>query len=256
MNQTMAYKVVITTSKGLNILLTNKNPENLRSYCHFVSCEDAERFALQLREVLENAVYSDLDHCYICSKPFFREDGVYRLTNGKPVHKSCFRRECQCNRMNHSDSGGIIFAFPHGTPQFDFTNMGDKALRFQYAIQVVSKTVIHIYTHTYLDSRKNHVCLTYDECLGLISNIREKLEVIKEAKLGVCFHCEGTIYTDEDRYTLASGELVHGRCMERFIQSDKAGKVCFPASRLRSYDIFGFNRMYPESYDLNPFLYD
>jgi len=134
--------------------------------------------------------------------------------------------------------------------------MGDKTLRFQYAIQVVSKTVIHIYTHTSLDSRKNHVCLTYEECLGLISDIREKLEVIKEAKLGVCFHCEGTIYTDEDRYTLASGELVHGRCMERFIQSDKAGKVCFPASRLRSYDIFGFNRMYPESYDLNPFLHD
>ncbi len=61
-----AYQVAITTSHGLNIILTNKQEVNFRSFSHFVTISDAEKFAADLTQTLEDGTYTELDRCPIC----------------------------------------------------------------------------------------------------------------------------------------------------------------------------------------------
>ncbi len=138
-------------------------------------------------------------------------------------------------------------AFPKDAPIYDYIlpENEEHPWRFSFSIQIVSRTAIHIYTKYDRNSTRNHFCLTYDECVGLIHDIREKLAFLKTIECGLCHHCGTMIYIDQDRYKMDSGELIHGRCMEAFVRSEKASKVSFPAVRTRRYDVLGFNRKFP-----------
>ena len=68
-----AYRVFVTTSKGLNINLSNRCPTNVRTYSHFVTLSEAEQFVGCLESLLKNNEFSELDRCSICGNPFFKK---------------------------------------------------------------------------------------------------------------------------------------------------------------------------------------
>ena len=76
----LAFRVIISTSRGLNIILSNKRIENERTYSHFVTLEQAEQFAADLEAALSSEYYTRLDRCFLCGQPFTRTEDVCVLT--------------------------------------------------------------------------------------------------------------------------------------------------------------------------------
>lgn len=58
-----AYRVFVTTSKGLNINLSNRCSTNVRTYSHFVTLSEAEQFVDCLESLLKEKEFSELDRC-------------------------------------------------------------------------------------------------------------------------------------------------------------------------------------------------
>lgn len=88
-------------------------------------------------------------------------------------------------------------------------------------------------------SRKNNFYLSYDQCMDLISQIRQKLQELEGSVMGTCCYCEGSIHADQDSFVLHDGAKLHRDCLEKFIVSSEASTVQFPASLIRSRDVFG-----------------
>ena len=218
------YRVLVTTDKGMNIILSNKSLENERTYSHFVRAQEAERFADILETLLDKAEYTKLDRCFICGNPFFKEDDICRLINGTEAHNKCFHAMVKKQKLTYDDrTERRANPFPENSRKKDFSNLdsGDKC--FRYEIQIVSKTVIHLWLREFYGHQTHHFCMTYDECRGLISAVREKLKAIEKARIGTCIHCSDTIYADQTCYTFASGELIHSKCMEQFVRGEHTG---------------------------------
>ena len=76
------------------------------------------------------------------------------------------------------------------------------------------RRVIHLFLVEPLGSITRRICLTYDECLGLVAEIRAKLRQLSKAELGACAFCGKMAYINKTNYLLASGELIHGSYME------------------------------------------
>ena len=254
----LAFRVLISTSRGLNIILSNKRIENERTYSHFVTLEQAEQFAADLEAALSSEDYTCLDRCFLCGHPFTRTEDVCVLTNDREAHQKCFYTAVRKKQLTFDDrKAGYYFYFPHGTPTYDFNNLNDRKREFRYAIQVVSQKVINLWMQEAWNHPKHQFFLTHDECLRMIHEIREKAEMVRSAEIGTCFCCEKTVYVDEDRFTMASGELIHSRCMERLVTGELAAKVSFPATRTRRYDVFGFaERHHIDAGGLYPFPVD
>ena len=90
---------------------------------------------------------------------------------------------------------------------------------------------------------KHRFCLTYDECQGLIREIQTKLKLLKtylDTAVGKCACCGHSIYMDKNYYKMGSGEVIHEKCMERFIQSRVSANVRFPAMWIPGRDVFGY----------------
>lgn len=141
---------------------------------------------------------------------------------------------------------------------FDYSNIGYEAQSrsFRYAIQVVSKSVIHLYVIEPGHYMKHQFCLTYDECNGLIQEIHAKLGLLKsylDASAGKCAFCGHAIYVDKNYYKMDSGEVIHGACMEQFICSPASAKVRFPATLVFRNDVFGHAQLFGESFDPHGF---
>ncbi len=254
-----AYQVLITTSHGLNIILTNKREVYFRSFSHFVTISDAEKFAADLEQTLENGTYTELDRCPICGQVFTRQNRLSLLRDGRIIHGKCFWSAIKRGELTDDDCKIRRYQFfPKDIPLFDYSNITYEAesRAFRYAIQIVSKSVIHLHLIEPGRSMRHQFCLTYEECQGLIQEIRAKLEPLKrylDAAVGKCAFCGYPIYVDKNHYEMDSGEVIHGVCMERFIRSPASAEVRFPAKLIFRKDVFGHARLFGESFD--PYLF-
>lgn len=235
MNIPAAYRVAVTSLLRMNIILTNKNPYNLRSYSHLVSTEQAAQFANTLETALAQGVYFDIDKCPICGEPFMKQNRLCLLMDGSIVHKKCFWKEVKSGSLRYEDRKAYWHHyFPQDASLFDFSNLDgpDRTQEFRYAIQIISKTAIHLYLIEPGNYIKRHVCLTYDECLSLIRDIRSNLKKINDLRsraIGQCSHCGSMIYADAGHYQLRSGEVLHLSCIEPFIRSAASVGAHLPA---------------------------
>ena len=76
----LAFRVIISTSRGLNIILSNRRIENERTYSHFVTPEQAEQFAADLEAALSSEYYRHDDHRrFACQAAY--DEGVYAVYN-------------------------------------------------------------------------------------------------------------------------------------------------------------------------------
>lgn len=262
MNSPETFRVVITTSHGLNIILTNKQKVNFRSFSHFVTAADAEEFAANLAQTLEKGTYTELDRCPICGQTFTRQNRLSLLKDGRVIHGKCFFDAIRRGELNDGDRKIRSYcAFEKDTPMFDYSNLGheDRSRSFRYAIQIVSKSVIHLHLIEPGNYIKHRFCLTYDECQGLIQEIRVKLDSLKrywDASPGKCAFCGHAIYVDKRHYKMSSGEVIHGICMERFIRNQASANVRFPATLVFRKDIFGHALIFGKAFDPNMFPSD
>lgn len=151
-NQSMstpkAYEVVITTSHGLNIILTNKQEINFRSFAHFVTREDAAKFAETLAKVLAEGTYSELDRCPLCGQVFTRQNILSLLKDGRVVHGKCFWSAIRAGELTDDDCKMRRYhVFPKNAPTFNYSNIAYDigGWGFRYAIQIVSKSAIHLH---------------------------------------------------------------------------------------------------------------
>lgn len=143
--------------------------------------------------------------------------------------------------------------FHDGEPEFEFSNLDDQSYRFLFAVQIVSDTVVHLYCR-FRPSPKRHFVLSKQECLELAAEIRRQLDAIKAAEIGGCFHCNKMIYIDQERYEMASGELVHARCMDQFVQSHLSSEVKLPARKIHLVDRFSHALLFPKRYHTPAFF--
>ena len=249
-----AYRVFVTTSKGLNINLSNRCPTNVRTYSHFVTLSEAKQFVDCLESLLKEKEFSELDRCSICGDPFLKKDSICRLSSGATAHYRCIRAEVRKENMAYKDiSEYDANPFLKESRKKDYSNMNSDEDRFQYEIEIVSKTAIHLWLRERRNCLIHHFCLSYDECCGLILEVREKQKAIEQAKIGICIHCKGMIYADETHYIFKSGELIHSKCMERFVCGVHTDEVRFPVLRRRTQDLFDHRRLLPELYNKSPF---
>lgn len=251
------FKVRVTTEHGLNIILVSRRETSIRSYSHFIGTDDAEQFADTLETVLANGTYANLGCCPFCGQPFARKDRLCLLTDDQAAHMRCFQKMARNRRMTYEDCKRYDFEpFPKELPAFDYSNLQDgERRRFRYAIQTVSKSVIHLYTMDSPSANKRHICLTYDECLGLIRAVREKLDCIRGAAAGTCSCCGRTIYLDQTRYELADGKLIHRICMERFLLSGDSAIAAFPVKKIELTDVFNHAWLFQKHHDPDPFSF-
>ena len=233
-----AHQVIITKSRKLNIIMANNNGTQLRTYAHFVTTEDARRFADILEKSLAEGKCWDADRCQLCGKAFIRQNRLCLLRDGRVIHKKCLQRAVKCGEMSYSDCKDYWnHYFSQDAPAFDYCNLEDdrdRSEKFRYAIQTIFREVVHIYLIEPGGYMKHHFCLTSDECHGLIREIREKSDLMEkyhEATVGKCACCEAEVCMDESYYVLASGELVHGNCMVRLVQFTP-NSASFPSKRI------------------------
>ena len=252
-----AYDVVITTDWGLNIIITNKRREQLRSYSHFVTQEQAAQFADVLERAITAGHYTEHDACPFCGRYFFRHDKLRRVKDGRTLHQKCVNTAIRCGVLTDQDCVGDTFrCFPDGVPLFDYSSLtsgGPSSRDFRYAIQTVSPKAIHLFLIEPGGRMTRRTCLTYEECQGLVQTIRERLKQLSDAAIGTCAFCGGMAYIDKTNYLMASEKLIHGSCMERFIQSPEAAGGWFPAVRIPPKDVFGHQRLFGYQFDPAPF---
>lgn len=236
MSASKAYQVIIMKSRKLNIIMANNSGAQLRTYSHFVTLEDARRFADILEESLAEGKYWDVDRCQLCGEAFTRQNHLCLLKDGRVIHKKCLRRAIKRGEMSYNDCKEYWnHYFSQTAPAFDYRNLndgGDRSRKFRYAIQTISREVIHIYLIEPGGYMKHHFCLTYDECQGLIQEIRKKADQMEkyiDVTVGRCAYCGAEVCADESYSVLASGELIHGNCIMRLVQS-APNRVSFPGS--------------------------
>lgn len=257
----IAYKVLITASLGLNIVLTNRREDtHFRSYSHFVTPEDAEKFAEVLTHALDNGTYTELDRCPVCGKVFTRQNIIALLRDDRAAHAKCFRKAIMRGELTNADCKVRRYPFfPESTPLFDYSNIAYEGTSrsFQYAIQIVSMSAIHLYLiDPYSINIKHHFCLSYDECQGLISEIQDKLEQLRkylDSAVGKCALCGKPIYEDISRYEFASGEMLREMCMGLFIQSPVSANAKLPVTRVYRQKTFAHTQILNESVYAYPF---
>ena len=241
MNMALPFKVQITADEKLTLVLTNRRNGNTCAHSHLLEQDEAELFANTMESALASGAYSSLDHCPLCGELFTRQNRLCLLRDGQIIHKKCLRPAIKRGALSYDDCADYDYScFPKDTPSIEFDNLREQihGPEFRYAIQTVSKTVIHLYLTQRGKIPTRHYCLTYEECLGLVQEIRDKLVELYCAVTVVCAFCGSPIYLDQPRYEMSSGEVVHGICMERFIRSAKSANVTFPAKLIQMRDPF------------------
>ena len=178
MNITKAFEVRITPAEGLELILKNQRNEKDYAHSHPLSAEEAEQFADTLEAALASGAYSELESCPLCGRFFTRQNRLCLLQDGRIIHTKCLRPAIKRGTLSYDDCMEYGYCcFPKGTPAADFSNLlgPNYDLDFRFAIQTVSKAVIHLYLTQKGKIPVRHYCLTYDECLALVQKIRDKL---------------------------------------------------------------------------------
>lgn len=236
MNMAPPFKVQITADEKLTLVLTNRRSGSTCAHSHLLERDEAELFASTLEAALASGKYADLDHCPLCGELFTRQNRLCLLRDGQIIHKKCLRPAIKRGELSYDDCADYDYScFPRDTPPFDFDNLREQihGPEFRYAIQTVSKTVIHLFLTQRGKIPTRHYCLTYAECVALVQDIRDKLVELYCSVTVACAFCCSPVYLDQPRYEMSSGEVVHGTCMERFIRSAKSAGVTFPAKLIQ-----------------------
>lgn len=242
------FRVLVSTDKGINVILSNRSIEHEKTYSHFMSADDGAFFADTLCRLVAVPARTALEHCAICGNYFLKKDRLCRLKGGAIAHRACFQREVGRKHLDYDDMEHYLPPqFPGGEPEFEFSNLDERSYRFLFAVQIVSDKAIHLYCQSH-PSPKRHFVLNKQECLDLAAEIRRQLDAIKNAEVGDCFHCEKKIYVDQERYEMASGELIHAHCMDRFVQSDPSSQIRLPARKIHLVDRFSHAMLFPRHY--------
>lgn len=242
------FRVCVSVNKGINVILSNRSIEHEKTYSHFMSAEDGAFLADTLCRLVEAPARTSLDHCAICGNYFLKKERLCQLKDGSITHSRCFQREAGRKHLDYGDmEKSLPPMFLDGEPEFEFSNLDERSYRFLFAVQIVSDTVIHLYCRI-RPSPKRHFVLSKQECLELAAEVRRQLDAIKAAEVGGCFHCGKMVYIDEERYEMASGELVHAHCMDRFVQSEPSSEVKLPARKIHLVDRFSHALLFPKRY--------
>lgn len=164
MDKPIAYHIAVTTDWRLNIIITNKRREQLRSYSHFVTQEQAAQFADVLDRTVTMGRYTEFDACPFCGKTFFRHDKLLRVKDGRTLHQKCVGTAVRCGVLNFRDCVGAAFrCFPEDVPLFDYSSLASNSQSqskdFRYAIQTVSKKTIHLFLIEPGGRITRHTCL-------------------------------------------------------------------------------------------------
>lgn len=173
-----AFEVRITPAERLELLLIGQRNGNAYTHSHPLSAEEAEQFADTLKAALASGVYSDLESCPLCGRFFTRQNRLCLLHDGRIIHLKCLRPAVKQGMLSYDDCKEYDYrCFPKGTPAANFSNLlgPNYDLDFRYTIQTVSKAVIHLYLTQKGKIPVRHYCLTHDECLALVHDIRDKL---------------------------------------------------------------------------------
>lgn len=217
----IAYEVRINKSWDIDLTLTNKNEGRLCRYSHCVKPKEAAEFAERLEQVLADAHYTELDSCPLCGKAFTRQNRLTLLEDGRVIHSKCVMPAVRRGELTYEDCKDFWFHyFPKELPYFDYSNLSSEAQSpiFRYAIQVVSRKTIHLYMIEPHHFMKRHSCLTYDECLGLIQEIRAKLANLGKMPVGACQCCGSLVYEDTPYRKLEDRWIIHEGCMNQYAQ--------------------------------------
>ena len=100
---------------------------------------------------------------------FFQKDSICRLNSGAAAHHKCIRSEVRKEKMAYKNMSEYeINPFPKEIRKKDYSNMDSVGDRFQYEIEIVSKTAIHLWPRERRNCLIHHFCLSYDECCGPI----------------------------------------------------------------------------------------
>lgn len=243
MNMTKPFEVRITPNQRLELILINQESENAHTHSHPPTAEEAEQFADTLEAALASGTYSKLERCPLCGRFFTRQNRLCLLHDGRIIHTKCLRPAVKQGTLSYDDCEEYSHrCFPKDIPAADFSNLlgPNYNLDFRYAIQTVSKAVVHLYLTQKGKIPTRHYCLTYDECLALVQDIRDKLAELYCSVTEHCAFCGQPVYMDQPKYEMTSGEVIHGVCMERFIRSEGTAKVTFPAKLIQCRNAFGF----------------
>lgn len=235
------FEIIITKGYGINICMSNQLPHCIKTYSHFVDAKSAAFFADTLEHTLQTASYTDRTRCLCCGKPLSKASELCRLGRGKYAHKRCFFKCYYKGDIEQLPPHTYVDAEPSFDRKLkDFSNLEDsEKYKFTFSIEAVSKKSIHLCMRESSYSRKNNFYLSYDQCMDLISQIRQKLQELEGSVMGTCCYCEGSIHADQDSFVLHDGAKLHRDCLEKFIVSSEASTVQFPASLIRSRDVFG-----------------
>lgn len=103
MSVSKAYQVIFAKYRKLNIIMANNNGTQLRTYAHFVTTENARRFADILEKSLAEGRCWDVDRCRLCGKAFIRQNHLCLLKDGRIIHKKCLQRAVNCGEMSYDD---------------------------------------------------------------------------------------------------------------------------------------------------------
>ena len=249
------HNVRVEPDKQLIITMGNHNGGSGPWVKLNISPKEALFMAHNMEKALEAGFYAPMDSCSFCGEEFTKTKEILMLDEERFVHSRCFHKEHENRGLTYSDIKDWRRWFPHDAPKFEYSNLESRFDRIKYAVQVVSKTVIHLYVRPAGASTNKHFILTYDEAIGLIQDIREKTMSIELAKAGECLLCRKTVFLDQDHYEMTSGELVHGHCMEKFVRSKLASQVTFPAKFIKREWIFNirYHGYYLEEDEMGPF---
>lgn len=238
----LPFKINITVSYGLNIRLSNQAPHFEKMHHHFTDVEHAAFFANTLEHTLQTAPYTDRNRCFICGKAISKGDALYGLEGGEYAHPRCFFNRFYRGSGENQPPYICVSAEPSFDKKAkDFSNLDSRLGygKFAFSIEAVSKKSIHLCIRDGNNARKNNFYFSYDQCMALISEIRQKLDALENSITGQCCYCEKTIRVDQDSFRLCDDTMLHRCCLENFISSSKASSAHFPAVPVRGRDVFG-----------------
>lgn len=176
--EVVAFEVKIAKYNMIRITLTGKKTGRPRDYTYFAKAEDAEAFADTVEDSVTRARYSTVDCCLLCGDHIYRQSRLSQLRDGRVVHTKCFEAAFHRGELQRKDCEKYYFRLlPLDIPLYDTSNLmtESRASQLRYAVQAVSMDCVHLYLMGSYAYGKHHFCMTLNQCLKLITEIRTVL---------------------------------------------------------------------------------
>ena len=176
--EVIAYEVKNTKYNLIRITLTGRKTGRPRDYTYFIKAENAEAFADAVEDAVTHARYSTTDCCLLCGDYIYRQSRLTQLRDGRVVHTKCFEAAFRRGELQRKDCEKYYFRLlSMDIPLYDTSNLmtESQASHLRYAIQAVSMECVHLYLMGSYAYGKHHFCMTLNQCLKLITEIRTVL---------------------------------------------------------------------------------